>query len=430
MLPNLNLSLKDYNHVFLKQWHAWGQSKVYDGIKVINDISHTETNTIIHLLSLEEGIPDFYSHWLTNLERSDYFSYIERLKERNIFISAYVGCGKVGYRNRFLDRDLSQYDNHTIEHDPLFWIKNQFFRYAKILGPNCLKDDQDYFLEHVLKNKKTKIDRLFMCLNGAPRWHRHEILEAIFKNNLWDKGYITYFGREPQYSYFAEQPENNKYSSWFKTTHVLPSTKNIPHDKDKLDVNNYQCLFPSEVRKCLFHVVTETDADLFFLTEKTAIPLMLGKPIIVLGSQYFHRTLESLGFVLHPEIDYSFDSKPNLRDRIKGIIVNLKRFEDQDYKKLYTKMYPVCSYNSRHIAKLIQHNQTPISEKVYNLLRLFELEDSPYSLENLKSKYGNNSTRDIYHSSYRSAYKWVLPKPAEKLRSQISYAEHFPIRLK
>lgn len=428
MLPNSNLSLKDYNHVFLKQWDTGvPHRKVYDGIKVINDISHTETNTIIHLLALEEASPDFYTAWLSNLERSDYLSYMERLKERNIFITAYVGSGKVGYRNRFLDRDLSQYDNHTIEYDPLFWIKNQFSQYAEILDPNNgPNDDQDYFLEHVLKNKKTKIDRLFMCLNGAPRWHRQEILEAIFKNNLWDKGYITYFGTRPQYSYY--EIYNNNYSSWFKTTHVLSSTKNIPR-KDRLEPSFYQCLFPSEVRKCLLHVITETDADLFFLTEKTAIPLMLGKPILVLGSQHFHRTLKSLGFVLHPEIDYSFDNKPDLGDRIQGIIVNLKRFEDQDYEKLYEKMYPVCSYNSRHLAKLIQHNPTPISEKVYNRLRLFDLDDNPYSLKNLKSKYGDNSI-PTYYSSYRDAYKWVLPEPAEKLRSQIAYAEHFPIRLK
>ena len=59
-------------------------------------------------------------------------------------------------------------------------------------------------------------------------------------------------------------------------------------------------------------LVTETETDFFFITEKTIKPIRAGIPFVMVGCQNYLKKLRQLGFkTFHPHIDESYDSEPN-----------------------------------------------------------------------------------------------------------------------
>ena len=82
-------------------------------------------------------------------------------------------------------------------------------------------------------------------------------------------------------------------------------------------------------------IVTESSDDFLFVTEKTFKAILLEQPFICLGYMTQNRILQEYGFELYDEIiDYTFDSKPNLKERIDGVINNLLNLKNQNLKNL------------------------------------------------------------------------------------------------
>lgn len=95
-------------------------------------------------------------------------------------------------------------------------------------------------------------------------------------------------------------------------------------------------------------VVAETidDNDIFFVTEKTAKPLMAGKPFIMLGGVNYLKHLRNLGFeTFAPVIDESYDDVVDYHQRVKMAFRSFKALSEQDPKEIMAKLSPILQHN-------------------------------------------------------------------------------------
>jgi hypothetical protein len=109
---------------------------------------------------------------------------------------------------------------------------------------------------------------------------------------------------------------------------------------------------PVEYKNSFAQLISETSDNAFFLTEKTAIPLLLGKPFLVASVPEFHKFLTELKFELYTEIfDYSFDQVADRETRYEMLLKNFIRLcsiPKKDLVDLYLKIQPKIERNKKH----------------------------------------------------------------------------------
>ena len=204
----------------------------------------------------------------------------------------------------------------------------------------------------------------YICLNGKPRNHRARLIDLLYKENLFDNGCISWNNSEGfdcSYSFKYWTPEtirldiNENHLDIFDANQIL--SKGIKPDeyekyKNKIeDITYYPLQFipPAQFYSSFMQVVAETLTFKSFITEKTAIPLFLQKPFLVVSCKNFHNTLTNYGFKLYDEIfDYSFDSLDTLEERIQGVIDNLNKicsFRLEECTQLYNSILHKLEHN-------------------------------------------------------------------------------------
>jgi hypothetical protein len=434
----------EYKHIFVRQWD---DGTHYNLAGVCLEVAEEEEKFIIHILSLEEGVPSNYCQWISNPDNPDADRYLQLIQDKDIHVDVYVGTHTHNYDNHFGSWNLSRYKNHRVLYDPSFFIKKTFAGFSSHPYSNPLDDDltTNYLNKLIKPIGKTKFHKLFMSLNGAPRYHRMLLLDSIYDAKLWNRGYITWFGNNNRYnlkmpdylicmnmSKKAEKKIKSRFTRWMNDIYTLPSQtfEDFPIE-DNTDPNQFQDLFPLEARNCVLSVIGETDTDVFFLTEKTSIPLALGKPVLVLGCKGFHtQYMSSMGFALHHNvIDYSFDKEDNVGKRVEGIVDNLRRLESDykdNYEELYRLMYPVCAYNSRNVLDIAKTRWNGVTERALALTK-YEIQ-TKYSIAEIKKRHGSNEFT-LPKKTYRDMYEnFVIGRPGY-LERLVNYTGNFPMRL-
>ena len=96
-------------------------------------------------------------------------------------------------------------------------------------------------------------------------------------------------------------------------------------------------------------LVAESEEDLFMISEKTAVPLLLNKPFLIVSCKDFHKNLVNLGFKLYDEVfDYSFDKIEDPLTRIEQLVKNVHQLSNKTPEQLnqYTELLkPKLEYN-------------------------------------------------------------------------------------
>ena len=101
-------------------------------------------------------------------------------------------------------------------------------------------------------------------------------------------------------------------------------------------------------------VIAETfpSNDCFFVTEKTAKPLMAGRPFIMLGGSNYLKQLRQLGFqTFSPVIDESYDVIPDLNTRVVAAFQSFKKLAAQDPVQITQKLMPILQHNQEIMYK-------------------------------------------------------------------------------
>lgn len=202
----------------------------------------------------------------------------------------------------------------------------------------------------------------FISLNNRSHYHRCVFIDEMAKNNLIDKGIVTWVKHLNENSNF---PYNH-----FDNRQLL-----LNDDfKQKLD----SFLIPIEYNQSLFHVITEATHKSLFITEKTIIPTLLKKPYIVLGKEGFNRKLLDLGFKLYDEIfDYSFDSEPDIFKRTEMFVKNVEKLPKLDLQETYRILVPKIMYNYNR-ANEIANDHSFIPDIIKQCVKENDMTDSVY----------------------------------------------------
>lgn len=206
---------------------------------------------------------------------------------------------------------------------PTFWFLKTTFE---------LEQHNTFF--NNIKDYKFNFVNPFLTFNGRTRQHRTQWIDELAKNDYIKKGIVSY----------QQIPQKEKQQNWkYHTGEILTSGDGFEHH-----FSSYH--FNQTFLESFLHIPTETTVDTFLLSEKTANPILCGLPTLTLGSRYYHKNLEELGFKLYDEIfDYSFDSESDVVKRIQKLLINVTEVIDQknNLNDLYKKIKNKLDYNKK-----------------------------------------------------------------------------------
>lgn len=225
-------------------------------------------------------------------------------------------------------------------------------------------------------NLNTTFDYDFITLNNLAKYHRCQFMDYLCKYDLISSGAIAWRdvvrgiehvrhlipAEMMDSEYLSQVPLRNgyKYRYWKPRKLLLDQTHVHNIERQEYLVKEYNQSF------C--QIVTETDSDIFIISEKTSVPLLFQKPFIVLSCKHFHKNLKSLGFELYDEIfDYTFDNCDSLEERTDLLVQNLVRIKNMSLEEktnLFEKVKPKLKHNRQLALKLVFDN---IPEKILEL---------------------------------------------------------------
>ena len=220
----------------------------------------------------------------------------------------------------------------------------------------------------------------YITLNNISKTHRCLVMDLLAKHNLIDVGAIAWRDINRACDNIRHTfPENVTDSVYLGYRYEYWTPKRMILDigiTDKFD----QETLPVEFNQSFMQLVTESDSECVFFSEKTATPILLNKPFLVAANTGHHNALKQLGFVEYDELfDYSFDSEPNIKIRYEGLIENIRKYvgmDKQELKRLYDTTFDKLVYNKKHAMYLINNPPTDVT----NMLNYLKQENiSDYS---------------------------------------------------
>jgi len=185
----------------------------------------------------------------------------------------------------------------------------------------------------------------FITLNRVSWPHRCEMIDLVYKNNLFDRNCIGWHEPKPIMPY--------RFRYW--TPKKLSLDDNFYAHQDAV----YR--LPKVYFECFAQLISESTEKALFLTEKTALALFLKKPFLVATAPGYHKFLTELGFKLYDEIfDYSFDSMQVRLTRYNTMLQNFVKLDKLHISEL--------SYLHKSIADKLEFNRKRAIEIARNLL--------------------------------------------------------------
>jgi hypothetical protein len=197
-------------------------------------------------------------------------------------------------------------------------------------------------------------------LLGTIKPHRKLFFELMQQNNMLEGNIINLFGiykskflnsvKDPQQA-IIDHVQKNEFPN---TTELLNNTFVSQHISETIMENSW------------VSVVGETSPvnGCFFVTEKTAKPLMAGRPFIMLGGANYLKQLRQLGFkTFSPVIDESYDEIPDLETRVVSAFNSFKKLATQDPSEITQKLLPILQHNQE-----IMYKKSTLTRSARNFL--------------------------------------------------------------
>lgn len=234
-----------------------------------------------------------------------------------------------------------------------------FFAYKKIYEIN------HYTNLVYIKNPK----KLFISLNHIPKSHRSLLMDLLYKEGLFDHGFISWPG--PDYDHHSRGEYEFK---WW-----IPKKMVVDWDYNKDDPNwcNYFSgnIIPKQYEESLFSLISESNLDSIFLTEKTFNAIISKRPFIIYGHPNTHKYLkEVMGYELFDEvIDYSFDSIDCNIERATMIVQELKKLTKFNLVDLHNLLKPKIEHNYNTMLENVSKRKF-ITKEIIDVINI----DHPY----------------------------------------------------
>lgn len=204
-------------------------------------------------------------------------------------------------------------------------------------------------------------------LLGNPKSHRNTFFKLLRANNMLEDCIINLFGI---------------YKSGFLNT-ISDSAQQIIDDAEtkagyinttnQLDSNFVSQYISMPIMDASWYsVVGETisNNDCFFVTEKTAKPLMAGRPFVMLSGKHTLKHLRDIGFkTFDPVIDESYDDIADEYERISAAFDSFKKLCTQDPVDVYSKLHSVLEHNRK-----IMLDKSLLTQRARNFLDNLQLD--------------------------------------------------------
>jgi len=194
-------------------------------------------------------------------------------------------------------------------------------------------------------NTHLKADKVFTSYNNNPKYERALLVDELVKRSLLQHGIVTFI--YPERVSFSMKSEPFLGWKYHDGSRLLDEQDFELNSKPEFNAGS----IPASFTRGFIDLVSEShvEPEEFFLTEKTIKSIAQLKPFIALCSAGYHTDYlaNMYGLELYDELfDYSFDTMPNVKDRINGLVDNIERivqiynndYRDQMHETLLPKM--------------------------------------------------------------------------------------------
>ena len=220
------------------------------------------------------------------------------------------------------------------------------------------------------KTINNKFVYAFISMNSFIKEHKCLLMDLLAEKDLINKGAVSwhnlnYKGHNLEYDYRYWTPEVKELSGKFLDIEDLKDLSG-----NLTEIFN----LPIEYNQSFMSLLMESDPRNFAITEKTATPLLTGKPFLVFACRGYHKRLKELGFVLYDEVfDYSFDNKTTLELRGRGIVENIEnisKLSQTELEQLTLKLLPKLNFN-KELANKIAQDVSRVPNIFLNLINAY-----------------------------------------------------------
>ena len=341
--------------------------------KIVNDKLYEDRKMLTHKLYYDLWDNFSYEHIIHDLETQKpskiviagenewepWFTqeFVQAFNKSDCKLLYITGCKDEEFaKNKFLEAGIT--NRFSIQYFPTFW-----FNFTLNALPN-----------HKSIARTADLKYPFISLNNRGHVHRLLYLDEMAKRTLIDKGVVTW------------------HDILNENTHIkldyFNRNKKLKIDDD-FDTKLNSFLIPKQYQLSLFDFVTECCHEAVMISEKTATPILLRKPFVVLGAPFFHKYLEELGFKLYDEvIDYSFDSETDLKKRVELYVNNVEKVSKlENLNEVRRSLKAKLNHNYINYFKIIQ-NINLVPKEIQNILHTIPANEN-IQLSNCQIKYKN-----------------------------------------
>jgi len=241
------------------------------------------------------------NEWAWYHQNPEFYEILEYCKQRNIPVEIITGACEELYPAKMDYVKIHWWDT--------YWIGKT---YQDLIGSMAHTGKPPRAIDPY---ETTNFQHHYICMNNRPHKHRCLLIDLLAKNDLMQYGALSIRGEDPilyKWRYFNYTP--------------MYLSEGVEYDQYKM---------PDQYYNSFAQLISESSSDVLMISEKTATPLILGKPFLVASQVNFHKTLSRMGFELYDEIfDYGFDSEPDEEKRYEMLLKNFVRLSKIPLKNL------------------------------------------------------------------------------------------------
>ena len=336
-------------------------------------------------------LSDFFSPQLIKLIKDNknfkivFMDYREGAYPHNEYfltkIDDFLNKHNINHKNKVIISTNNNFINDTInlkkyKHRISVYCNNNYLLTAgkyiselRVANNSITENEYEYSIQQDI-NYDLKEKYFLMYNRNSDRIHRSYFLNKLYKENLIDKGYISFF-------------ENPHFENFVNNSNQYPQLNLIY--EDILDIkNNYKNYYPliidnndgekvadfhnflsrkDEYENSYFTIVSETNAEskYCFITEKTTKPIMNLHPFIIMGNPKILSVLKSYGFkTFNKWWDESYDDEVDFKTRtqmILNIVKDLCSKSKEEMTSMIKEMESVLIHNKKILHKLYTTKQ-------------------------------------------------------------------------
>ena len=158
-------------------------------------------------------------------------------------------------------------------------------------------------------------EKVFLSFNYMPRWWRYALMVHLYENNLLGRGHVSFFGKHIADNWKGDTELDDIRVGEILRQHGIgidpersvravnamsPLTLDVGPEAERFNIA-YKTEAVDLYRETFFSVVTESDfsaATGLRFSEKSVKPLVLGHPVLIIGTSGVVNVLERMGYRL------------------------------------------------------------------------------------------------------------------------------------